>query len=59
MNTQVRDRVARDAKLERLQQELGNAVAALVTGEDWKRAMAFAARFRARSFLRSAWPFMP
>jgi hypothetical protein len=50
MNTQVRDRAARAAKLERLQHELGNAVAALVTGEDWKRAMSFAARFRGRSF---------
>jgi len=36
--------------LEALQQELGNAVAALVTGEDWKRALTFAAQFRSRSF---------
>lgn len=40
---------ARYATLVALQQELGNAVAALVTGEDWKRAMRFAAQFRSRS----------
>lgn len=50
MKTQVRDREARDAKLEALQAELGNAVASLVTGEDWKRALTFAAQFRSRSF---------
>jgi len=41
---------AREAKLEALQQQLSDAVAALVTGEDWKRALTFAARFRSRSF---------
>jgi hypothetical protein len=41
---------AREAKLEALQQQLSAAVAALVTGEDWKRALTFAARFRSRSF---------
>jgi hypothetical protein len=50
MSTQVRDRAARDAKLDALQQQLGNAVAALVTGDDWKRALTFAAQFRGRSF---------
>lgn len=50
MTTQVRDHAARDAKLEALQQQLGNAVSALVTGEDWKRALTFAAQFRSRSF---------
>ena len=40
----------REAKLEALQQQLTDAVAALVTGEDWKRALTFAARFRSRSF---------
>lgn len=41
---------ARDAKLEALQTRLAESVAALVTGEDWKRALTFAARFRSRSF---------
>jgi antirestriction protein ArdC len=50
MTTHVRDRAARDAKLVALQQELSNAVAELVTGEDWKRALTFAAQFRSRSF---------
>lgn len=50
MSTQVRDRAARDAKLDALQQQLGSAVAALVTGDDWKRALTFAAQFRGRSF---------
>lgn len=50
MTTQARDRATRDAKLEALQQELTNAVSALVTGEDWKRALTFAAQFRSRSF---------
>lgn len=53
MRTQVQDRAARDSKLEALQTELGNAVAALVTGEDWKRALTFAAQFRSRSFNNS------
>ena len=41
---------AREAKLKALQAELSAAVSALVTGEDWKRALAFAAQFRSRSF---------
>ena len=40
----------RDAKLDALRERLDDAVAALVTGEDWKRAMEFAARFRSRSW---------
>lgn len=39
----------RDAKLQTLRQRLDDAVEALTTGEDWKRAMEFAARFRSRS----------
>lgn len=39
----------RDAKLEGLQTELGSAVAACVTGEDWRRAPTFASQFRSRS----------
>lgn len=50
MNAHVRDRAARDAKLEALQEKLSGAVAALVSGEDWKRALTFAAQFRSRSF---------
>ncbi|GAB4005468.1 ArdC-like ssDNA-binding domain-containing protein [Nocardioides ultimimeridianus] len=41
---------ARDAKLEALHAQLTSAVEALVSGEDWKRALTFAARFRSRSF---------
>jgi antirestriction protein ArdC len=41
---------AREAKLDALQAQLTDAVAALVTGEDWKRALTFAAQFRSRSF---------
>ncbi|QCX27661.1 ArdC-like ssDNA-binding domain-containing protein [Nocardioides jishulii] len=40
----------REAKLEALHEKLTASVAALVTGEDWKRALEFAARFRSRSF---------
>jgi hypothetical protein len=50
MNAQVRARATREAKLEALQQQLSESVAALVTGEDWKRALTFAAQFRSRSF---------
>jgi antirestriction protein ArdC len=40
----------RDAKLEALHAQLTTAVEALVSGEDWKRALTFAAQFRSRSF---------
>jgi len=50
MSAQVRSRAAREAQLEQLQAELAGAVSALVTGEDWKRALTFAAQFRSRSF---------
>ena len=43
-------RVRREAKLDALHDRLASAVGGLVTGEDWMRAMAFAARFRSRSF---------
>ncbi|MFE7844536.1 ArdC-like ssDNA-binding domain-containing protein [Microbacterium sp. NPDC057407] len=39
-----------EAKLERLHAQLAEAVATLVTGGDWVRALEFAARLRARSF---------
>ena len=50
MRAQSRDLAAREAKLEALQQQLTASVGDLVTGEDWKRALEFAARFRSRSF---------
>ena len=50
MTPQVRARASREAKLEALQEQLSEAVSALVTGEDWKRALTFAAQFRSRSF---------
>jgi DNA-binding GntR family transcriptional regulator len=43
-------RAARDAKLDALHERLTGAVEALVFGDDWRRALEFAARFRARSF---------
>lgn len=53
MTTRVRGRAAREAKLEALQEQLTASVATLVTGEDWKRALTFAAQFRGRSFANS------
>lgn len=41
---------AREAKLELMGEKLQTAVEGLTTGEDWKRAVEFAARFRSRSF---------
>jgi hypothetical protein len=43
-------RAARDAKLDALHDRLTGAVEQLVSREDWRRALEFAARFRARSF---------
>ena len=43
-------RAARDAKLDELHERLTGAVETLVSGEDWVRALEFAARFRSRSF---------
>jgi len=40
----------REEKLRALQERLTSSVEQLVTGEDWKRAIEFAARFRSRSF---------
>lgn len=50
MATRQEAREARDAKLEELHERLTAAVDQLVSGEDWKRALEFAARFRGRSF---------
>jgi hypothetical protein len=41
---------ARDARLADLHERLVGAVDGLVSGDDWRRAMEFAARFRSRSF---------
>lgn len=49
MRASSRDAGARQARLESLQQRLAESVGALVTSEEWKRALEFAARFRARS----------
>ena len=49
MSKPTRDQEARDAKLDALERSLADAVASLITSDDWKRAMEFAARFRARS----------
>jgi len=43
-------RIAREAKLDELHEKLTEAVDQLVSGEDWANALAFAARFRSRSF---------
>ncbi len=43
-------RAARETKLDALRDRLTGAVEQLVSGEDWARALEFAARFRARSF---------
>lgn len=50
MTTEIHGRAAREAKLEALHQQLSESVTGLVTGEDWKRALEFAAQFRSRSF---------
>jgi hypothetical protein len=44
------DPAAREAKLDAVHEKLTTAVTALVTGDDWRRALEFAARFRSRSF---------
>lgn len=48
--TQEQGQAAREAKLDELHERLTDAVEQLVSGDDWARALAFAARFRARSF---------
>jgi antirestriction protein ArdC len=50
MHTDRGERSQRDAKLEALHQRLTDAVENLTIGEDWRRALEFAARFRSRSF---------
>ncbi|MBS1698387.1 MAG: serine/arginine repetitive matrix protein 2 [Actinobacteria bacterium] len=43
-------RAAREARLDALEERITQSVQELVSGEDWRRAMEFAARFRTRSF---------
>ncbi|WP_181273821.1 ArdC-like ssDNA-binding domain-containing protein [Brevibacterium oceani] len=50
MATRQEARQAREAKLDELHEKLTGAVEQLVSGPDWARALAFAARFRSRSF---------
>lgn len=50
MATAEEARAARDAKLDALHEQLTDAVGQLVSGEDWRRAIEFAAKFRSRSF---------
>ena len=50
MATDEATRTARDAKLDALHERLTGAVEQLVSGDDWRRALEFAARFRSRSF---------
>jgi len=49
MATTEEQRAARDAKLDVLHEGLTTAVERLVSGNGWKRALEFAARFRSRS----------
>src|SRR3546814_11597994 len=41
---------AREAKLDALHAKLTESVSTLVSGDDWRRALEFSARFRSRSF---------
>lgn len=50
MRTDTRPDTDREAKLAAVHDRLAAAVEALVTGDDWRRALEFAARFRSRSF---------
>src|SRR5699024_11094430 len=50
MATREQNRQAREVKLDELHEKLTGAVELLVSGEDWARALSFAARFRSRSF---------
>ena len=47
---QTRGLAEREAKIDALHQKLTDSVGALVTGDDWRRALEFAAKFRSRSF---------
>lgn len=51
--TREQTQAAGEAKLDELHERLTGAVDQLVSGPDWGRALAFAARFRARSFFNT------
>ncbi|WP_026378315.1 ArdC family protein [Agromyces italicus] len=50
MSTNPQPQRDREAKLVELHEQLVASVETLVTGDEWKRALEFAARFRTRSF---------
>lgn len=50
VRTRENAQAAREAKLDELHERLTGAVEELVSGDDWRQALVFAARFRARSF---------
>lgn len=50
MATKEAARAAREAKLDALEERIVRSVEELVSGDDWKRALEFAAKFRTRSF---------
>lgn len=50
MATTEEPRGTRDAKLDALHERLAAAVGQLSSGDDWRRALEFAGRFRSRSF---------
>lgn len=54
MATAEEARQAREAKLDGVRKQLNAQVEKLVTGEDWKRALTFAAKFRSRS-VNNSW----
>ncbi|WP_026378763.1 ArdC-like ssDNA-binding domain-containing protein [Agromyces italicus] len=50
MPSKPQSQAEREAKVAELHEQLVASVDALVSGDEWKRALEFAARFRARSF---------
>lgn len=50
MSTKPQPQLDREAKLVELHEHLVASVETLVTGDEWRRALEFAARFRTRSF---------
>ncbi|WP_416447033.1 ArdC-like ssDNA-binding domain-containing protein [Leucobacter sp. HNU] len=52
--TPEKARAAREAKLDEVREQLNAQVEKLVTGEDWKQALTFAAKFRSRS-VNNSW----
>lgn len=50
MSTRGEPRTSREARLDALHERLAGAVQQLVSEDDWRRALEFAAKFRSRSF---------